>query len=1257
MPLTYSAEVSLRVYAPNTSGVYEGFDPRTPQEISQGLKPVVPVDSIKDVSLSLQPSVDDVDIYVNTPTVNVSLPVYAHDSTEVTSGNPSVITTNEFNDAVKEIQPAVDGYKTVTIDPYKTESKEFTLNVLPVIVVPFRFSVDTTEVFYDKYDWIDVRSSNVSVLEHDESRGDEFAAFNTHWQNGSRPNASAQVISSASNQYTLPTVWGGNYNFTVDWGDGSSNAITSWDQAEVTHTYATGGVYEISITGQFEGINFYRHVGSDGTGGTGHVDCRKLLNVYSWGTETILDLSSSVPLYRDPANSKYQETYTFYAPDASPPSNSENQATGLPFMGCVNWNSLAEAPPRFGYVPGTAVVRFSSQDFTGRYFSSSDTKGIFTGNNSLDCDLSNWGTTQLPLTGGMYGQFDDRAPKYGDLKANWVFEGSVGYEGWKQTNTTKENVLSITATVQEQPLNANGSNASGVIIGLNTADHIGLTDTIGNLPLGVYAKAAENAMFQNNSTNFDITNWDAGGSNRNCFRGLRGFDGDTSGFVDSDVTQIGGLFLNCSGFSGKGVETWDTSQIRDSNDSSNYGLGDLFSGCISFNKPLSHFVFGTVRKDEIGVSIASMLNNCESFNQDCSMWDTSYVRSTSALFSGCDVYDNAGVDWTDADFSKCTTFAAMFRECTNFNRDISRWKTPVLTSLYHTFRSARSFNKPINTHTVDGEKYWDVSNVTNMRETFRNAVEFNQPLDAWDVSNVTNFYNTFASARKFNQDLSTWDVRKGTNFEQILNNASNFNGDISTWRFREDVPIASKYMLGNTPLLYEGGKDLSGWNTSRFNSLVGFFYNSREARKDYWSVEDPSKLSYLFIGQYYYPDWSPNVGGWDTSNSESFSNTFFTCGTFNDDISGWNVSKSKSFNRFVKSCFLFDRNLSSWQFRNDGTSIEMQEMFHSCRSFNNGGDPGINNWNTSNVTNMQSMFVSCTSFNQPIGGWDVSNVTNMIKMFQSASNFNQDIGGWNVSSVTDMNGMFRNAQVFNQDLSSWNTSNVTDMKDMFHDGLAFNNGGSSGIDNWNTSSVTNMEAMFRDATVFNQPIGSWDLSSCTSIKDMFYSARRFNQPLNSWDTSKVTDMSYTFNGSGVKHDFNQPLSDWDTSEVTNMASMFFFCEDFNHPLTTNGNKWDVSKVTTLNIMFRNAQSFDQDLSSWNLNSATNIVNMFQSSGMSKANLDTTIQAWCANSNMASGLDLGSIPLNGTTETLDSATTTAMNNKGMTATYTSGNSVY
>ena len=51
--------------------------------------------------------------------------------------------------------------------------------------------------------------------------------------------------SSTSQQVKLPLESSGTYDFTVDCGDGVNNTITSWNQAEVTHTNTSEGVYTI----------------------------------------------------------------------------------------------------------------------------------------------------------------------------------------------------------------------------------------------------------------------------------------------------------------------------------------------------------------------------------------------------------------------------------------------------------------------------------------------------------------------------------------------------------------------------------------------------------------------------------------------------------------------------------------------------------------------------------------------------------------------------------------------------------------------------------------------------------------------------------------------------------------------------------------------------------------------------------------------------------------------------------------------------
>jgi hypothetical protein len=66
-----------------------------------------------------------------------------------------------------------------------------------------------------------------------------------------------QVTTTSNGQiFTLPLVSFGSFatDFEVDWGDSSTNVITSPTDSNRIHTYATAGVYEISIVGQMPGF-------------------------------------------------------------------------------------------------------------------------------------------------------------------------------------------------------------------------------------------------------------------------------------------------------------------------------------------------------------------------------------------------------------------------------------------------------------------------------------------------------------------------------------------------------------------------------------------------------------------------------------------------------------------------------------------------------------------------------------------------------------------------------------------------------------------------------------------------------------------------------------------------------------------------------------------------------------------------------------------------------------------------------------------
>ena len=256
--------------------------------------------------------------------------------------------------------------------------------------------------------------------------------------------------------------------------------------------------------------------------------------------------------------------------------------------------------------------------------------------------------------------------------------------------------------------------------------------------------------------------------------------------------------------------------------------------------------------------------------------------------------------------------------------------------------------------------------------------------------------------------------------------------------------------------------------------------------------------------------------------------------------------------------------------------------------------------------------------------FDTSNVTNMSDMFYSAgrkaTNFNiGDLSNWNTSKVTDMSSMFgsagRDATTWNiGDLSNWDTSNVTNMSAMFssagRDARTWNIGN---LSNWNTSKVTDMSSMFynagSDATNFNVNLSNWDTSNVTDMISMFSGAGRnattFELDLSNWDTSKVTDMMLMFSGAGQSATtFELDLSNWDTSNVTRMSSMF---SSAGRDATTwnigDLSNWDTSNVTSMSSMFssagRNATTWNiGDLSNWDTSKVTDMHYMFSSAGQS-----------------------------------------------------------
>ena len=95
---------------------------------------------------------------------------------------------------------------------------------------------------------------------------------------------------------------------------------------------------------------------------------------------------------------------------------------------------------------------------------------------------------------------------------------------------------------------------------------------------------------------------------------------------------------------------------------------------------------------------------------------------------------------------------------------------------------------------------------------------------------------------------------------------------------------------------------------------------------------------------------------------------------------------------------------------------------------------GLENLNTSKVTNMKEMFIRCSSLTSlNLSNLNTSAVTDMEGMFYGCSGLTAlNLSNFNTSAVTNMSWMFKNCSGLKElNVSNFNTSAVTNMSDMF----------------------------------------------------------------------------------------------------------------------------------------------------------------------------------------------------------------------------------
>ena len=271
-----------------------------------------------------------------------------------------------------------------------------------------------------------------------------------------------------------------------------------------------------------------------------------------------------------------------------------------------------------------------------------------------------------------------------------------------------------------------------------------------------------------------------------------------------------------------------------------------------------------------------------------------------------------------------------------------------------------------------------------------------------------------------------------------------------------------------------------------------------------------------------FSDPNGSLANWDVSTIIDMSSMFYgiSGAGFVTDLNNWDTSNVRQMTSMFSFYKGYDSvksnpNISDWDVSN-------VHNFAGMFSKNSGQSSDLSNWNTSSATNMLSMFSeSSAASNSNLlykgnGIWDTSNVTQFNLCFgYGGSVGTHGVYNWKTDSATSMYGMFlKSTSMFNlltNDLDHLNTKTETV--------------GSESYTAWNIGNVTTLESFLSSATASSLDLDftNWDTSNVTSIKELMYdnnpyiSAPSMDRDLSGWDIGNLTNMTnFIYNNQGQK---------------------------------------------------------------------------------------------------------------------------------------------
>jgi surface protein len=605
----------------------------------------------------------------------------------------------------------------------------------------YRILLSNLETPTDEFD-LKVVSTNYSLqttnsIDIDYIVDPELTDFVSTWDT-----TATSTGSSNNNQVKLPLYNGGTYNFVVDWGDSSTSTITTWNQAETTHTYSATGTYTISISGTLTGWQF------NNTG-----DRLKIKTITQWG---ILRLGNVTGHFYGTANLKITATDILNMTGTTDMTSSfrDSGIDTVPSMNSWDMSNVTNMTSMF-----SAATNFNQNIGSWNTASVMNMYAVFFNATAFNQNIGSWNTGSVTNMSYMF---------YGTS----AFNQNIG--SWNTASTTNMSNMFKSAT-------AFNNAGTSTINNWNTSN-------VTNMASMFYGATAFNQ---------NIGSWNTGKVTdlNQMFRGATIFNQNIGGWNTASTTNMNGLFFGATAFNNGGSNTinnWNTANVTN--------MGAIFQSAPAFNQPIGGWNTAKV------TNMTTMFNGATIFNQNIGSWITASTTDMSSMFYSASAFNNGGSNTINNwDTSKVTNMSGMFRAAA-FNQNIGSWNVANVTDMNRMFQSANAFNQNIgswNTAKVTDMTSmfayipffnqnigsWNTGKVTSMNNMFNSATAFNNggsdTINNWNTASTTNMVSMFQSATAFNQNIGSWNVTNVTNMTSMFNlmtlSTTNYSNTLVGW--------------------------------------------------------------------------------------------------------------------------------------------------------------------------------------------------------------------------------------------------------------------------------------------------------------------------------------------------------------------------------------------------------------------------------------------------------------------------------------------